>query len=189
MTQTRSGNDKERLESVENSLTDLQLAMKDQAAFRTEMTVAQSELMKQMKQLAAAVMGRQFEDSSSRGSGFAGNSDGSFPRPGATPDPTFPVGYVAVKTRELPEFGGLNPLACIAQAEQYFLVHKTLVSDRVRLAMIAMSGPRLPKSRNAPIRGTKTGTGYVSVPGTRYGRGRLLQIAKLERKSLSVRFF
>ncbi|KAL6583849.1 hypothetical protein OROMI_003138 [Orobanche minor] len=42
----------------------------------------------------------------------------------------------------------------------------------------------LPKSQNAPIRGTKTGTGYVSVPGTRYGRGRLLQIAKLERNSL-----
>ncbi|KAL6515757.1 hypothetical protein OROHE_018447 [Orobanche hederae] len=30
--------------------------------------------------------------------------------------------------------------------------------------------PGLPKSRNAPIRGTKMDTGYVSVPGTRYGR-------------------
>ncbi|KAL6493574.1 hypothetical protein OROGR_032353 [Orobanche gracilis] len=72
---------------------------------------AGSELMKQMKQLAAIVMGHQSEDSSSRGSGFAENSDGSFPLSGVRPDPIFPVGYMAVKTRELPEFDGSDPLA------------------------------------------------------------------------------
>ncbi|KAL6493262.1 hypothetical protein OROGR_033021 [Orobanche gracilis] len=72
---------------------------------------AGSELMKQMNQLAAAVMGHQSEDSSSRGSRFTGNSDGSFPLPGARPDPIFPVGYMVVKTRELPEFDGSDPLA------------------------------------------------------------------------------
>ncbi|KAL6538924.1 hypothetical protein OROMI_025250 [Orobanche minor] len=54
----------------------------------------------------------------------------------------------------------------------------------LEMCMTGLDRARLPKSRNAPIRGTKTGTGYVSVPGTRYGRGRLLQIAKLERNSL-----
>lgn len=41
---------------------------------------------------------------------------------------------------ELPSFDGTDPIAWLAQAEQYFLVHQTPVADRVQLALIAMSG-------------------------------------------------
>ncbi|KAL6555595.1 hypothetical protein OROHE_007267 [Orobanche hederae] len=133
--------DKERLESIEKTLGDLQLAMSDQEAFREEMKVAQADLKEQLQQLAAAVLARQDSGSSSRGPQFDAASAGftSGAANGAPPH-QFPPGFIAVKSRELPEFDGSDPLAWIAQAEQYLLVHKTLISDRVHLAMIAMSG-------------------------------------------------
>lgn len=41
---------------------------------------------------------------------------------------------------DLPTFDGTDSLAWLAQAEQYFLVHKTDVWQRVQLALIAMFG-------------------------------------------------
>lgn len=41
---------------------------------------------------------------------------------------------------EFPSFDGTDPIAWLAQAEQYFLVHQTPINDRVQLALVAMTG-------------------------------------------------
>ncbi|KAH6786790.1 hypothetical protein C2S52_006342 [Perilla frutescens var. hirtella] len=41
---------------------------------------------------------------------------------------------------EFPSFDGTDPIAWLAQAEQYFLVHHIPMNDRVQLALIAMTG-------------------------------------------------
>lgn len=46
----------------------------------------------------------------------------------------------ALPHMDLPSFEGTNPLAWLAQAEQYSLVHKTATEQKVQLALIAMSG-------------------------------------------------
>ncbi|KAL6579078.1 hypothetical protein OROMI_009294 [Orobanche minor] len=138
---TRNTSDKERLESVEKTLGDLQLAMSDQEAFREEVKVAQADLKKQLQQLTAAVLARQDSGSSSRGPQFDAASAG-FTGGAANdaPPQRSPPGFIAVKSRELPLFDGSDPMAWLAQAEQYFLVHNTAASERVSLALIAMSG-------------------------------------------------
>ncbi|KAH6775676.1 hypothetical protein C2S52_013237 [Perilla frutescens var. hirtella] len=40
---------------------------------------------------------------------------------------------------EFPTFDGSDPIAWLAQAEQYFLVHQTPLTDRVQIALIAMT--------------------------------------------------
>lgn len=44
---------------------------------------------------------------------------------------------------ELPSFKGSEPRAWIARAAQFFLVHRTPMTDRVGLALVAMSGNAL----------------------------------------------
>ncbi|KAL6537761.1 hypothetical protein OROMI_025404 [Orobanche minor] len=47
---------------------------------------------------------------------------------------------VKLSKMELPAFDGPDPIAWLAQAEQFFLVHNRPLCDRVKLGLIAMSG-------------------------------------------------
>ncbi|CAA0824338.1 Unknown protein [Striga hermonthica] len=44
---------------------------------------------------------------------------------------------------DLPSFDGSDPIAWIARAEQFFLVHHTRVAEKVPIALVAMSGDAL----------------------------------------------
>lgn len=148
---------KERIDAMEKAIADLQgipATVSGMATAMDDMTKQLQEVMGQFRTLSNSAAA-PFPPTGAPATGIAPNpnttdsagSESSAPPPAKTQDipVTQPLAPVTVPGRfvpqlELPPFDGSDPIAWLAQAEQFFLVNNTPITDRVQLSLIAMSG-------------------------------------------------
>ncbi|XP_057794044.1 uncharacterized protein LOC131010514 [Salvia miltiorrhiza] len=120
---------KKRLEQMEKMVDDLQTTV-GSVAGKVE---GLEGSMASVESTLASILAQLRNLTKTRGPEITGEKTTPPPGGGGLQEPSFP-------RMDLPIFDGTDPIAWLAQSEQYFLVHRTPLSDRVQLALIAMSG-------------------------------------------------
>ncbi|XP_057766739.1 uncharacterized protein LOC130987132 [Salvia miltiorrhiza] len=120
---------KERLEQMEQMVDDLQTTV-DSVAGKVE---GLEGSMVSVENTLASILVQLQNLTKDRGPEITGEKTPPPLGGGGLQGPSFP-------RMDIPMFDGTDPIAWLAQSEQYFLVHRTPPSDRVQLALIAMSG-------------------------------------------------